>query len=93
MNRFASEVKAWWSRPMTRRDRIVGAVFCSLGAMFVGVGIRLFVGPLPLPVPEVVGWGAMSSVVGVLLGLAVPKCAILLSYPFVRLFAAVLDGL
>lgn len=93
MNRFGSEVKAWWPRPTTRRDRIVGTIFGGLGAMIVDVATRLLVGPLPLPVSEVLGWVTLSSVVGVLIGLCIPKFTILLSYPFVRLFGVVLDGL
>lgn len=93
MNRFSSDVKAWWPRPTTRRDRIVGTIFGGLGAMIVAVAIRLLAGPLPLPVLEVVGWATLSSVAGVLAGFSIPKFAILLSYPFVRLFGVVVDGL
>ena len=90
---WIAEVKAWWPKPTNRRDRIVGAVFACFGALFVGVVVRLVVGPLPLPWLEVVRSAALSAVLGLLLGLAAPKYAIVASYPILRVFGALLDGL
>ena len=90
---WIADVRAWWPEPTNRRDRIIGAVFAGLGALFVGVVVRLVAGPLPLPWREVVRSAAWSAVLGLLLGLAAPKYAIVVSCPILRVFAALLDGL
>ena len=93
MNKFFAEVKDWWPKPATRRDRIIGVVFGGLGATLIGLVVRLVAGPLPLPASELARWAVSCAAIGVALGLAVPKLTVLTFYPFVRLFGAILDGM
>jgi hypothetical protein len=72
----------WWRAPVTRKDRVLGAVVGGIACFWIGVLGRIMVGPLPVSL-DVLAWWALGSVaVGVVLGIVFPKATTCALFPF-----------
>ncbi len=72
----------WWRAPITRKDRILGAVVGGFGGFWIGVLGRLLLGPMPVSFSTIGWWALYSIIVGALLGIAFPKVILFVCYPF-----------
>jgi hypothetical protein len=72
----------WWHAPITRKDRILGAVVGSFGGFWIGVLGSLLLGPMPVSFITIGWWALYSIIAGALLGIAFPKVILCVCYPF-----------
>ena len=77
-SRFAE----WWRAPITRKDRLAGALFGGIGFFWIGLLFRVFTGPMPVSLGVVLCWAAASAGLGALLGLGFPKVTTVVAFPF-----------
>jgi hypothetical protein len=72
----------WWRAPVTRRDRLAGALIAAFGGFWVGVLLLGAVGGFS-SASAVSAWWALGGVApGALFGWFFPKLATLVLFPF-----------
>jgi hypothetical protein len=72
----------WWQAPVTRRDRVIGAIIGGMGCFWIGLLGRLALGATPVPLSTLGGWALGAMLVGILLGVCFPKSVSVLCFPF-----------
>ena len=72
----------WWRAPVTRRDRIIGALIGGMGCFWIGLLGRLAMGTTPVPLATLGGWALGAMLVGILLGVCFPKSVSVLCFLF-----------
>lgn len=80
-NRYQNYVR-WWNAPVTRRDRILGAVIGGMGCFWIGILGRLALGPLPVSLSTLAWWALGSVLLGSMLGICFPKSVSVVCFPF-----------
>lgn len=82
VERWKLRFLTWWQAPVTRGDRLLGAVVGALGGFWVGVIGRLAIGPAPASLEALAGWAIGLAAAGVVLGLRYPKAVSCVCFPF-----------
>jgi hypothetical protein len=72
----------WRRAPLTRRDRIMGAVVGGMGCFWIGILGRLALGPTPVSFTVLGWWGLGSVLLGSMLGICFPKSVSVVCFPF-----------
>ena len=83
--RRAADFRAWWHRPPTARDRVLGAFVGALAGLWVAVLGRLFLGDMPVAFTALVELAMIGAGCGVVVGAAFPKIVLILGFPFASL--------
>ena len=83
--RRAADFKAWWQRPPTARDRVLGAFVGALAGLWVAVIGRLVLGDMPVAFAVLAEFAMIGAGCGVVLGAAFPKIVLILGFPFASL--------
>jgi hypothetical protein len=73
---------AWWRAPITRRDRLMGAIVGGMGCLWIGTLGRIIFGTLPVAFYLVAHWAIAGALVGIVLGVAFPKVVTCICFPF-----------
>ena len=73
---------SWWHAPITRKDRLLGAVVGGVGCFWVGVLGRLILGPTPVSLVVLAYWALGGVTAGVVLGVFFPKATTCAAFPF-----------
>jgi hypothetical protein len=71
----------WWRAPVTRKDRLLGAVVGGMGLFWVGVLGRIILGPTPVSLGVLAYWALGCVTVGVALGILFPKATTCIAFP------------
>jgi hypothetical protein len=83
--RRAADFRAWWQRPPTARDRILGAFVGALAGLWIAVLGRVFLGDMPVSFAALAEVAMIGAGCGVVLGAAFPKVVLILGFPFASL--------
>ena len=74
-----AKFKVWWRTPATARDRALGGLVAAFASFWLGiVGLAVF-SPVAVQAPVFIG---LTVGAGLLLGIAFPKAATLVLFPF-----------
>ena len=72
----------WWHAPVTRGERLRGAVIGGLGLFWItGLG-RLMLGGAPIALDQLLAWALAGLLCGTLFGARCPRLAHCLLLPF-----------
>ena len=85
LRRRTTDFRAWWNRPPTMRDRILGVCVGGLAGFWVGLLGQLFLGSMPAPFSAPAAVAMIGTVCGAALGIAFPKAVLILGFPFASL--------
>jgi hypothetical protein len=83
--RRAADFKAWWHRPPTVRDRVLGAFVGALAGLWIAVLGRLFLGEMPVSFAALAEVAMIGAACGAMLGATFPKAVLILGFPFASL--------
>ena len=82
LKKRVEKFKDWWQRPPTTSDRLLSAVIGGMGAFWVGIFLRLILGPNPVSLSTLGLWGLTGILTGIILGASFPKIVGILMFPF-----------
>ncbi len=80
--RRRKQFKAWWHAPVSRSDRMQGAIIGGIGGFWIGVLGRLILGTTPVELSVIAWWGGGLALAGVALGIIFPKATKCVCLPF-----------
>jgi hypothetical protein len=83
--RRVADFKAWWNRPPTIRDRVLGSFVGAMAGLWVAVLGRLFLGDMPVSFAALAEFAMIGAACGVVLGAVFPKSVLILGFPFASL--------
>ena len=82
IERKVHHFQEWWHAPVTRRDRVRGAVIGGAGCFWVGLLGRVILGPTPVSFAVVGAWALGGVFAGAILGVFFPKVTSTICFPF-----------
>jgi hypothetical protein len=82
LRRRTSEFRAWWHKPATTRDRVLGVFVGLFAGFWVGVLGRIILGEMPVSFATLAEFAMIGAGTGLVLGATFPKAVLILGFPF-----------